>query len=302
MYSRFRIIVTAALAAVFLISMAQAKQKENLKQSFDGVDRVKIETVSGDCVVEKGEGEAVTLTVLSAYSPPESFEPQVNQRGSTLYLEEEIHRSNSGYSTWILTVPDGIEIDFETASGDLSVSEVNGSYSASTASGDIEFEVSSGDYEFSTASGDIRMDKCKGVFDISTASGDIRTAGCEGDFTLSTASGDVVARLVTIKDNSKFSTASGDIQVRLGAPLEHDIRLSTASGSALLDLNGTPAEGRFELTAKVHGGEIDCPFTFDKEEEFEEHGDDYVVKSFTKGSGQPLVTIGTASGEAALQK
>jgi DUF4097 and DUF4098 domain-containing protein YvlB len=302
MRTRIRILAIVALAALFLIPAVHAKSKERLKQSFDGIDRIKIETVSGDCVVEKGESDAVSLTVLAKYSPEDSFEPQVKQRGGTLYLEEEILRSNSGYSTWILTVPDGIEIDFETASGDLSVSEVNGSFSVSTASGDIEFEVSSGDFEFSTASGDIRMEKCKGVYDISTASGDIRTADCEGEFSLSTASGDVMARLVTIKDESRFSTASGDISVRLGKPLEHDIRMGTASGSAMLDLNGHPPKGRFELTAKVHSGDIDCPFSFDEEEKFERHGDDYVTKSFTKGSDQPLVMISTASGEAELRK
>ncbi len=302
MHLRIRIVVTAALAAILLISTAHAKSKEHLKQTFDGIDRIKIETVSGDCVVEKGEGKAVTLTVLGVYSPPESFDPEVNQRGSTLYLEENIHGSNSGYSTWILTVPDGIEIDFETASGDLSISEVNGNFSASTASGDIEIEESSGKYEFSTASGDIRMDKCDGIFEISTASGDIRTAGCEGEFDLSAASGDIAARLVKISDESEFSTASGDVDVRLAAALNHDIRVGTASGSALLDLNGFPAKGRYEFTAKVRHGKINCPFDFDEEDKFEEHGDEYVTKSFTKGTDIPLVMIRTASGEAALRK
>lgn len=302
MHLRIRSIVVATLAIALLISVAQAKTKERLKQSFDGIDRIKIETVSGDCVVEKGESDAVSLTVLSVYSPPESFDPEVNQRGSTLYLEENIHGSNSGYSTWILTVPDGITVQFETASGDLSVSGVKGEFSASTASGDIEFEGSSGQFEFSTASGDIRMDECDGIFEISTASGDIRTADCDGEFELSTASGDVIARTVKISDDSKFATASGNVSVRLGAPLVHDIRIGTASGSARLDLNGNPANGRFEFTVRAHRGEIDCPFDFDKEERFEEHGDEYVMKSFTTGSSEPLVTIRTASGDLSLRK
>jgi len=302
MHTKLRIIMAVALAATMFVAVAHAKSQERLKQSFEGIDRVKIETVSGDCVVEKGDGDVVKLTVLATYSPPDSFEPEVKARGGTLYLEENIRRSNSGYSTWILTVPDGITIQFETASGDLSVSDVKGEFSASTASGDIEFETSSGEFEFSTASGDIRMDKCQGVFEISTASGDIRTAGCEGEFDLATASGDIVARMVKISEESEFGAASGDIDVRLSSPLEYDLRLGTASGSAMLDLNGTPAKGRFELTAKVHSGDIDCPFKFDKEEEFERHGDDYVMKSFTKGSNEPLVMISTASGEAALRE
>lgn len=302
MSTRIRILAILALAVIFMIPAAHAGKKERLKQTFENIDRIKIETVSGDCVVEKGEGDKVTLTVLATYSPPESFEPEVKARGGTLYLEEQMHGSNSGYSTWILTVPDNIEIDFETASGDLSVSEVDGNFSASTASGDVEIEGSSGDYEFSTASGDIRLDKCEGVFEISTASGDIRTADCKGEFKLSTASGDIIGRKVEISDNSQFSTASGDIQVRLGAASEYDMDLATASGSAMLDLNGFKPKGRFEFTAKVHSGEIDSPFDFDEEKKFERHGDDYVTKAFTKGSDEPLITISTASGEAALRE
>jgi DUF4097 and DUF4098 domain-containing protein YvlB len=302
MSTRIKVLAMAALVVMFLISIAQADKHERLKQTFENIDRIKIETVSGDCVVEKGEGDKVSLTVLAVYSPPESFEPRARQRGSTLYLSEEMHGSNSGYSTWILTVPDGLEIDFETASGDMSVSEVNGTFSASTASGDIEVDESSGEYEISTASGDIRMDKCEGIFEISTASGDIRTAGCKGEFRLSTASGDIAARSVKISEESQFSTASGDVDVRLAAAPEYDLDLATASGSALLNLNGLAPRGRFELTAKVRKGRIECPFDFDEEEKFERSGDEYVMKAFTKGSDEPLITISTASGEAALRK
>ena len=134
MSTRIKILATTALAVLFIIPATHADSKERLKQTFDGIDRIKIETVSGDCVVEKSDGDNVTVTILEAYSHPETFEPEVKQRGETLYLEEQIHGSNSGYSTWILSVPDGIEIDFETASGDLSASGVDGNFSASTAS------------------------------------------------------------------------------------------------------------------------------------------------------------------------
>ncbi len=199
-------------------------------------------------------------------------------------------------------MPDDIEIDFSTASGDLSITEVGGRFSASTASGDIEVERSSGEYVFSSASGDVRMDDCRGEFDISTASGDIRTSDCTGMFDLSSASGDVVGRGVNLNDDSEFAAASGDVDIRLGSAPEFDLHLGTASGSALLSLNGIEPKGRLEFVAKVRGGEIDCPFSFDDEERFERWGDEYIMKTFTRGGDVPLITIKTASGEAGLRK
>jgi len=299
----FKTAAIAGLAILLLFVFADAKrQKKELEKTFEGLDRIKIETISGDCVIERSESNQITLVVISAYDPPESFEPRIKERGSTLYLSEDMHGSNSGYSTWILAVPDDIEIDFSSASGDLAISDVRGRFAASTASGDVEVERASGEYDFSTASGDVRMEDCTGEFDISTASGDIRASGCAGIFDLSSASGDVIGRLVTLEDDGEFSAASGDVDVRLGASSDFDISVGTASGAATLDLNGHEQKGRFEMLAKVRSGGIDCPFSFDEEETFERHGDKYVMKSFSRGGDDPLITISTASGEAELRQ
>ncbi len=290
------------LAIMFLVVIASAQKPKELKQTFEKMDRIKIETVSGDCVIERSETSQISLVVISAYDPPDSFEPRIKERGSTLHLSEKMRRSNSGYSTWVLTVPDGVEIDFSSASGDLSISEVRGQFASSTASGDIEVDNATGEFEFSSASGDVRLDGCAGEFDISTASGDIRVDGCTGLFDLSSASGDVVARNLKFEDDADFSAASGDVDVQLGAVCEFDLEISSASGSATLDLNSYEPKGRFELVAKVHSGDIDCPFDFDEEETFERHGDEYVMKSFSRGGSEPVITISTASGEAELRK
>jgi DUF4097 and DUF4098 domain-containing protein YvlB len=283
-----RLYVKAApilLLSILLLSAGAFSQKERaVSESFENIERIKIKTVSGHCVVNKGDAKEVTLEVINSYSPRDSFEPKIKESGKTLRLTEKIYGSNSGSSTWILTVPDGVEIDFSTASGDLDISDVEGFFAATTASGDIDLE------------------NCSGAFEISTASGDIMVDDCHGEFQLATASGSIDAVGVVIDYESSFSTASGRVDVTLAKSAEHDINVGSASGSAILDYGGNPIKGTFEMEAKVHSGRIVCPIDFDDEETYGKWDQEYVRKTFTRGNDTPVITIGTASGKAVLKK
>ena len=172
-----RVIVALMLALLVFSVNAFTGEKVEVSESYENISRIKLKTVSGDCVISKGDGKTVTLEVVNSYRPRDSFEPKIRTSGGTLRLTEEIFESNSGYSTWTLTVPDGIEIEFSSASGDMSITGVNGYFGASTASGDIEFQNCSGEFDISTASGDITADDCHGEFSLSTASGSIEADG-----------------------------------------------------------------------------------------------------------------------------
>ena len=255
-----------------------------MTRTFDAKERIKVSTVSGDLIIKRGGSNEIKVEVNNEYSPRDSFEPQMRESGKTLKLTERIYGSNSGSSTWTVTVPDGIEIDFSSASGDMSVSDMTGEFTGSTASGDFEF------------------DQCRGVWEISTASGDFDFTDCEGEFEISTASGDIDGTDVVIESESSFSTASGRVNVRLAKSSEYDLRLGTASGRATLDYGGNAIKGTFEFVAKVRGGRISAPYDFDDEDTFRKWGDRYVRKTFTKGSDDPLITIETASGKVALKE
>lgn len=276
--------VVLLLAVLFLSAGAFCQRERAVSKSFENIERIKIKTVSGDCIVNKGDAKTVTVEVTNHYSPRESFEPKIRASGRTLRLTEEIYESNSGGSSWTLTVPDGVEIDFTTASGDLTISGVDGYFSASTASGDIDLK------------------NCSGVFEISTASGDITADDCHGEFQMATASGSVDAADIVLDEESSFSTASGRVDVSLGESAEHDLSVGSASGSAMLDYGGNPIKGTFEFEARVRKGKIVCPIDFDNEETFRRHDQEYIRKTFTRDNDTPVISIGTASGKAVLKK
>lgn len=297
-----KLILVSFLAVIFLSVNAYPDKDLELSETYDNIDRIKIKTVAGDCIISKGEGKTVTLEVVNSYRPRDSFEPRARVSGNTLRLTESIHGSNSGSSTWTLTVPDGIEIEFSTASGNMSVTGLDGYFGASTASGDVDFENCSGEWDISTASGEITVDNCQGEFSLSSASGDIMVDNCRGEFNVSTASGSVEAEGVVLNDESSFSTASGEVDVALGKSAEYDINVGSASGSAVLDFGGHPIQGLIEMESKIRSGRIDCPFDFDDEETFRRGGDKYIRKTVTKGSDTPSIRIGTSSGRAVLRE
>ncbi len=125
---------------------------------------------------------------------------------------------------------------------------------------------------------------------------------CTGEFDLSTASGDIDAAGVVLEFASSFTTASGSVEVQLGATAEFDLDVSTASGRATLDYNGNPVKGSFEFVSKDRRGRIKCPFDFEDERRFDRWGDTYVRKTFTRGGDEPRIVIETASGRATLSE
>lgn len=300
MYRLAKLMLPVTLMLALVVVSANAKSRE-ISKTFDAKKYVKVNTVSGDCIIRKGESGKITVDVFSAVRPFENFEPEFDERSNSLVLNERMYGSCSGESRWEVTVPEGTRVKFNTASGNLVIEDMSGDFRAETASGDIEVHRCTGEFNFSTASGDMELISCQGEWDLSTASGEIDMVECQGYFSVSTASGDIDAVDVALDGNSSFSTASGTSRVVLASTPEHDLKVSTASGRAVLDYNGNALKGNFELIAKVRGGRIDCPFDFDNVEHFRRWGDEYVSKSFSRDADSPDILVATASGKATLK-
>lgn len=334
MQSIQKIMGFAAVVVLMLLSQVSAGE---LNKTFEGVKEIRIKTVSGDCIVQKGNGDEVKVEVQFTYDERD-FEPEMEQRGARLELAENFRsRSSSrGRSTWTLTVPENTDIDFSTASGDLEVSDLKSMIDASSASGDVALKNIRGEIEVSTASGEIEGRNIKGRLEISTASGDIDVSGIDGEpkfstasgnirasgingeikmsaasgnislatgsgeFELSAASGDVDAEDLTLTERSSFSAASGDVEVSFAKSPEFDVKASSASGDAIVNFNGNPIRGYIEMTARTRNGRIKAPFEFDEEEVYYRGDAEYVTKIARKNSDLPRIEISTASGVAAL--
>lgn len=314
-------IVVVAMILVLACGYPLAAREKEVHKEFDGVKSVRLGTVSGDCIVKTHRSDKVVVDLVYEVDPEDALDFDFDERRGRLVIKERWHgSSSSSHVLWTLTVPEGTEIDFNAASGDLEVTGPIGEIDASTASGDIMLEDVSGEIDVSAASGDVTIIGGDGEMKISTASGDVECEGVGGDvristasgeidisdskgsFELSCASGEITADGITVEGASSFSTASGSVKVVLAETSEYDLSLSAASGDVTLDYNGNTVKGYFEFEARKRRGRITCPFDFDDEEEFERWDNTFVRKSFSKDGNDPEIHLSTASGKIVLEK
>lgn len=285
MTSISKILLVPASVMVILTLTAFSGNDDETAWKFEDIKLIKVKTLSGDCVIEKGESGEVSVNVVKGYNPRKACRTLVRHDGETLEITEEITGTGSGRSTiWTLKVPDGIEFEFFSTSGGVSISDVQGKFSGNTASGSYELINCRGEFTFNTASGDYDIRNCSGTFKIASASGDIDAVGLE------------------IDANSTLASASGSVNVKVGKTPEYDLNVGSASGRAVLDYGGNPLEGYFEFEANARTGDIDSPIDFDDEETFYKNEQRYVRKWFVMGDDRPEITIGTGSGRAVLRK
>lgn len=269
--------------------------------TFSGVTEIRLQTVSGGCQIERSTSSDVIVEVDSSFDE-RSYYADMEQRGDRLILKERFSgRSNSGNSKWTLFVPDDVRIEFSTASGDFEMTGVRADIEVSTASGEIRLTDVAGDLEASTASGNVIGRGLQGILHLSTASGDVQVEDSMGEFKLSTASGDVRARNLSFDSEGSFSSASGNAELTLASSPQFDLKVSSASGDAILEINGVDLRASLEVMARKDRN-IRAPFSFDREETIYRWDQEYVRKSVDLGGGGPLIEVSTASGRAEIRR
>lgn len=308
------------LLNTFLATSLGFSQGKVIEKSFDNVNSIKLNTASGSCEVKKAAGKSVKVMVEFTYDQ-EDFEAKMEMRGTELVMEEKFHARNMrGTSSWTLIVPDNIDLEFNTGSGDLEISDLvidvdfnsgSGNAEFSNIEGDLICNSGSGDFEMVDVRGELKMNAGSGSHRITksmasaklnTGSGEIELENSQGDYHLNSGSGDVSAEMLTQTGSSSFNSGSGDVDIELAASLKNDISVNSGSGDAVLDYNGNPIEGKITMKAKKNGGEIRAPFKFDTEEEIEEGNDIYIQKKVKFGSKDIDVKVGTGTGRAEIKE
>jgi hypothetical protein len=315
----------AIILSLIFISCGVSKystiKSDEIDKTFSKKDKIKMNFISGNCQVSKSSDDLIHIKVISNVSPEENFKPQIDEKENSLELTEQFTGSTQGDINWILSIPSGINIKFEAASGNFSIEKLNTELSVEVASGNIKIDNSEGNFKISTASGNITSKNSNGNFKLSTASGNIEVNNSEGKYKLSSASGNVIVdnikgamklnsasgdvkvTNVIINEKSSFNSASGDVNVKLSSSPQNDLSLSSASGNAVLDYNGNPVSGYFEFSVIKNSGKIIAPFKFENEKETtENHNNVLNVKSLKIDSESPIIKISSVSGSAELKK
>ncbi len=241
---------------------------------------INIANVSGEISISGYNGTGVMVTAYREGKDASVVQIVDQSIPGKIVLGVQYPHDGGNYDAnvrFVVQVPSGPSYQFEslsTASGDIKVSGVAGDLHAKTASGDVTIGSMIGSVDVKTASGDVKITQVQGSVKASAASGDVRVRGVAGTVNASTASGDVDVELTQIEGTGdlKFSSASGDVTVKVPAQLSAQVEMSTVNGSVKTD---------FPLTI----------------EERQPHGQ---KASGLLGSGAVKLTISTASGDVKL--
>lgn len=317
---------TTLTLLIFFSTLLTVQAQEKIERTFTGIKNIRLTTSSGNGTIKKSSSNEVKVTIEFTYDE-EDYTPKFDQSGDRLYIEEDFRRSRwtKGYAEWTLEIPDGLELEFKTGSGNIEVlgvdvelnsntgsgniqvDRVNGSVRANTGSGNISIRDVAGRTSANTGSGSIRLDnvKVQNGARFNTGSGNIRAREIEGELDFNTGSGNIDVEDAIITGNSSFNTGSGNAQVTLAAELDYDLSLNTGSGNATLDFNGQDIAGEFYMRANDKDN-IRAPFRFDKEYEPSRNngyrGRNGYVKEAKIGSKNIKIRITTGSGSAVVRQ
>jgi DUF4097 and DUF4098 domain-containing protein YvlB len=134
-----------------------------------------------------------------------------------------------------------------------------------TVSGSINLErMGSGRWYLHTVSGEIRVRDSRGALSAASVSGKVLLDADEGSVTVKTVSGSIEGRRLSLQEDSSFSTISGDVVVRLDAPLD-TLRFDLRSLSGRIVVGNIRAERGLRMGmagALVRGHSVSGALTF----------------------------------------
>lgn len=294
-------LLSSFLIAFLAIQFAQSQlyADEVITRTFDAKQEVKIELILGSCIINNSNDDKIHVRVEHSY-PENAFEAVFKEREQYVEVEEKLLENNPrGQSSWTVSVPKETEIDFNSATGNLSIEAELSEIDANSGTGTIDIRNSKGEFELNSGTGSIQIFNSEGEFDLNSGTGKVFIEKSKGDIEANSGTGDVEANEITIADEADLNSGTGDVEVVKPLGEDFDLYLNSGTNDAVLDMKGLPLKGYFEMSARKHSGRIISPVEF---KEIEDESEDVIKKSFTKDGKSPRYYISTGTGTAELKK
>jgi Putative adhesin len=216
--------------------------------------------------------------------------PPIDQAGNIIRIGED-HGNDWARHVSIdyeITTPANTMLVAESGSGDLDISNINGTVKGHTGSGSIHVDKLGSGSRLETGSGSIDANNLMGSTTLQTGSGEIHAQlGSAGDVVAGTGSGDI--KLENVQGAVKAETGSGSVEIS-GQPTA-PWKLETGSGEISLRLGNN---AHFTLDAETGSGSVksDPPLTITTHGSIDKHH-----VSGTVNGGGPTIKAETGSGD-----
>jgi len=181
--------------------------------------------------------------------------PPIEQDGNVITVGKHTNYHNISID-YDVTTPRGTNLEADSGSGDLRLTDLGGSLKANTGSGSIDASGLAGRVALETGSGDItaEMHSAPDV-KAQTGSGSIKLRGVNGGLYAETGSGDIEIEGQP-GTNWKLETGSGSITLDTGGHAKFSLDATTGSGSIHSDppITTHGSLERHHITGDINGG------------------------------------------------
>jgi hypothetical protein len=144
------------------------------------------------------------------------------------------HNSNNS-AVISIAVPEGVEVEAGTVSGDGLVFGISGHTRLNTVTGSVMADGTTGDLQVNTVSGEVIARNHDGVLTAKSVSGEITASGRFSHIRANTVSGDLSFDLLGFTQDFGANSVSGDLTIRLPYDVGVDIVAKSASGTVVID-------------------------------------------------------------------
>src|SRR5882757_1060429 len=216
--------------------------------------------------------------------------PPIDQAGNIIRVGDDHGNDWTRHVSidYEITTPANTMLVAESGSGDLQISNLNGTVKGHTGSGSIHADKLGSGSRLETGSGTIDASSLMGSTTLQTGSGEIHAQlGSAGDVVAGTGSGDI--KLENVQGAVKAETGSGSLEIS-GQPTA-PWKLETGSGEINLRLGNN---AHFTLDAETGSGSVksDPPLTMTTHGSIDKHH-----VSGTVNGGGPTIKAETGSGD-----
>jgi DUF4097 and DUF4098 domain-containing protein YvlB len=217
--------------------------------------------------------------------------PPINQAGNIIRVGEGSDDSMRHVSIdYEITTPANTMLTAESGSGDLQLSNLNGTVRAHTGSGSIRADKLGAGSRLETGSGSIEATNLMGSTTLQTGSGEVRAElGSAGDVVAGTGSGSI--KLTNVQGGIKAETGSGTLEIS-GQPTS-PWKLETGSGDISLQVG---SNAHFTLDAQTGSGSVKTDLPLTMRGSLDKHH----VTGTVNGGG-PTIKAETGSGDIHIQ-
>jgi DUF4097 and DUF4098 domain-containing protein YvlB len=146
-----------------------------------------------------------------------------------------VHHNSNNSAVISIAVPEGVEVEAGTVSGDGLVSGISAHIRLNTVSGSVMADGTTGDLHVNTVSGEVIARNHDGVLTAKSVSGEVTASGQFSHIRANTVSGDLSFDLLGFTQDFGANSVSGDLTIRLPYDVGVDIIAKSASGTLVID-------------------------------------------------------------------